>query len=210
MGQIETWKRETPDLKLLVLDILNAILGPANKGKLKGAASGGYHDWYDILTPLRKLAKRLEIAIIIVHHEGKGKADSDFDNLMGSTALGSATDVQVSIQKIFKNDYQGTLNWQGRRIRDIKPLALKFHHESFTLNVIGELDDCAMSEDQKNVIAELKSQAPKPVKVKTLFDLCHGNMEYHAFRKMVQRMKDKGTILEGSTQGTYTMAATYC
>lgn len=210
MGQIETWKRQIPDLKLLVLDILHFILGAANQGKLRGAASGGYHDWYDILNPLKRLAKNLGIAIVVVHHEKKGQSEDDFDGLMGSGALGGVCDCQISIKKVFKKEYQGTLKCQGRRIRDMKPLALSFHQESWTLNVIGELDDCAMSEIQKNVIAKLKSEAPKPVKLQTLFKQCHGDGDYDAFRQMVQRMKTNGMIVSGATQGTYTMAATHC
>lgn len=198
--QIEIWKQQHPNLKLIFLDILNRILGN-HKSSLRGASDGGYHETYDMLFPLKLLAKRLGIAIVIAHHLKKVESESEFDDFMGSTALGGVCDSMIVIKKVFRKEYQGILSWQGRAIRHTKPLALRFHGESMTLNVIGEVDGCAMSEVQQKVLAELVSDG-KPLRLFELRNRCGEGMTAPAFKVMVNRMADRGLINRGS-RGEY-------
>ncbi|MDA8408562.1 MAG: AAA family ATPase [Deltaproteobacteria bacterium] len=198
--QIETWKRQHPDLKLIFLDILNRVLG-SHKSSLRGASDGGYHETYEMLFPLKLLAKRLGIAIVIAHHLRKYESESKFDDFMGSTALGGVCDSMIVIKKIFRKEYQGILSWQGRAIRDTKPLALRFHGDSMTLDVIGEVDGCAMSEVQQKVLAELVSDG-KPLRLYELRNRCGEGMTEDAFKVMVNRMAGSGLISRG-TRGEY-------
>lgn len=198
--QIEIWKQQHPDLKLIFLDILNRILG-SHKSSLRGAADGGYHETYDMLFPLKLLAKRLGIAIVIAHHLRKYESESEFDDFMGSTALGGVCDSMIVIKKVFKREYQGILSWQGRAIRDTKPLALRFHGESMTLNVIGEVDGCAISETQQRVITVLET-SDKPLELSELHKRCGDGKDYIAFKQMIFRMSQNGLIDKGD-RGEY-------
>lgn len=198
--QIETWKHQHPDLKLIFLDILNRVLG-SHKSSLRGASDGGYHETYDMLFPLKLLAKRLGIAIVIAHHLRKYESESEFDDFMGSSALGGVCDSMIVIKKVFRKEYQGVLSWQGRAIRDTKPVALKFREESMTLDVIGEVDGCAMSEVQQKVLAELVSDG-KPLRLYELRNRCGEGMTEDAFKVMVNRMAGRGLISRG-TRGEY-------
>jgi hypothetical protein len=198
--QIETWKSQHPDLKLIFLDILNRVLG-SHKLSLRGAADGGYHETYDMLFPLKRLAKRLGIAIVIAHHLRKHESESEFDDFMGSSALGGVCDSMIVIKKVLRKEYQGTLSWQGRAIRDTKPVALKFSEESMTLDVIGEVDGCAMSEVQQKVLSELVSGG-KPLRLCELRNRCGEGMTEDAFKVMVNRMAGRGLINRG-TRGEY-------
>lgn len=198
--QIETWKHQHPDLKLIFLDILNRVLG-THKSSLRGASDGGYHETYDMLFPLKLLAKRLGIAIVIAHHLRKYESESEFDDFMGSAALGGVCDSMIVIKKVFRKEYQGILSWQGRAIRDTKPLALRFHGDSMTLNVIGEVDGCAMSETQQRVIAVLAT-SDKPLALSELHNRCGEGKDYIAFKQMMFRMYQNGLIDKGD-RGKY-------
>lgn len=198
--QIEIWKQQHPDLKLIFLDILNRILGN-HKSSLRGASDGGYHETYDMLFPLKLLAKRLGIAIVIAHHLKKVESESEFDDFMGSTALGGVCDSMIVIKKVFRKEYQGILSWQGRAIRDTKPLALRFHEASMTLNVIGEVDGCAMSEVQQKVLAELVAHG-KSLGLSELHKRCGDGKDYAAFKQTIYRMSQNGLIEKGD-RGEY-------
>jgi hypothetical protein len=198
--QIEIWKQQHPNLKLIFLDILNRILGN-HKSSLRGASDGGYHETYDMLFPLKLLAKRLGIAIVIAHHLKKVESESEFDDFMGSTALGGVCDSMIVIKKVFRKEYQGILSWQGRAIRDTKPLALRFHEASMTLNVIGEVDGCATSEVQQKVLAELVAHG-KSLGLSELHKRCGDGKDYAAFKQTIYRMSQNGLIDKGD-RGEY-------
>ena len=201
-AQIETWKKQHPDLKLVFLDILAFILNQAQNAKLRGAASGGYHEWYQILPPLKNLAKRLGIAIVLAHHLNKKESDNPSDDFTGSNALTGAMDNYITIRKVFKKEYQGTLYWEGKRARDIKLKAMSFHPETMTLNIIGDVDSISLNQVEQDIINELEAEQ-KPVKLQDLKLQCGENMSPSAFKMAVKRLVDKGRIENCVRQGFY-------
>lgn len=203
--QIRSWKMMMPELKIIFLDILKLTLDPRDQKKLNsGSPDGGYGIWYDILIPLKQLAKQLEMAIVVLHHaSSKGsKSEDKFAQILGSTALTAAPDAMIMVQKVLKKEYQGILTYQGRQARDVPSMALAFHDESFTFSVLGELDSLNLSQVEQDIIDELESEN-KPIKLGDLRSQCGEHMSIAAFKMTVKRLLEKGRIDKGVKHGEY-------
>jgi hypothetical protein len=201
LSVITRWKREDPDLKLVILDVLDFILGPKNKALFKGQMDGGYSTWYDVLIPLKKLAKKLGIGVVVVTHLKKGKSDDIFEDFIGSSALRGIPDASIALNKIFKHEYQGTLTCEGRGMRDIPKIALGFDVSTFTFNVVGDIDDFEGSKIENSIVDELQSEG-QPLDLKELKERCGKEMSYPAFKQAIYRLNSTGRI-EKALRGKY-------
>ncbi len=152
---------------------------------------------------MRRLAKELKIAIVVVHHaSGKGRQTEDkFAGILGSTALTAIPDSMVVIEKVFKKEYQGTLSYRGRQTADGN-LALTYHNESFTFGVLGDLDTLNVNQTEQAVIDELEARM-KPTKLEDLRSECGGDMTQSAFKVMIKRLVEKGRIDKCAAWGMY-------
>jgi AAA domain/CHC2 zinc finger len=203
--QIRSWKMMMPDLKIIFLDILKLTLSPKDQERLnKGSHDGGYGIWYDILIPLKQLAKQLEMAIVVLHHaSAKGsKSENKFAQILGSTALTAAPDAMIMVEKVLKKEYQGILTYQGRQTRDVPSMALAFHDKSFTFSVLGELDSLNLSQVEQDIVDELES-GKKPIKLEDLKSQCGEHMSKAAFKMTVRRLVEKGRIDKTGNHGMY-------
>ncbi len=206
LSVITRWKREDPDLKLVILDVLDFILGPKNKALFKGQVDGGYSTWYDVLIPLKKLAKKHGIAIVVVTHLKKGKSDDIFEDFIGSQALRGIPDASIALNKVFKHEYQGTLTCEGRRTRDRSKIALGFDEATFTFNVVGDIDDFEGSEIENSILEELQSEG-RPLALKEIKDRCGKDKTYDAFKQAIYRLCSVKGRIENVSRGKYQIKA---
>jgi hypothetical protein len=207
LSTIENWKRDSPDLKIIFLDVMRLIVGQENDDKLKkGQPDGGYSSWYSILMPLKRLAKKLEIAIVIVHHMKKGTksdgGDDIFDGFVGSTALTAVTDSNIALTKICKSKYQGTLEYEGRMTRDVPPIALAFDGPRMTYTAIGPVDDLEQ-DTTKGRILQLLREEKRPMGASELHRQIGSTVTPEAVRKMLSRMHKDGELFNDN--GKYSL-----
>ncbi len=74
--QIENFKKEHSDLKVVFIDTLQMI---------RESTDNGYGSDYKELFVLKNLADKLEIAIVVVHHTRKCSDSDPFNMISGST-----------------------------------------------------------------------------------------------------------------------------
>ena len=118
--QIEDFVKEHPDTNLVVIDTLQKIRKP------KGDTYAGD---YAVISALKNLADRLDIAIVCIHHTRKMKAKDTFDSVLGSTGLTAAADGIYVLERKADGKPFGRLSYISRDLPD-GDLPVRFDHDT--------------------------------------------------------------------------------
>ena len=118
--QIEDFVKEHPDTNLVVIDTLQKIRKP------KGDTYAGD---YAVISALKNLADRLNIAIVCIHHTRKMKAKDTFDSVLGSTGLTAAADGIYVLERNADGKPFGRLSYISRDLPD-GDLPVRFDHDT--------------------------------------------------------------------------------
>lgn len=105
--QIERFVREHKSTSLVIIDTLQKV---RNKDSEKCC----YSTDYQIITALKKLADRLNICILVVHHTRKQDAEDTFDAISGTNGLLGAADGAFLLQKEKRSGNKAKLSMTGR------------------------------------------------------------------------------------------------
>ena len=128
--QIEDFVREHPDTNLVVIDTLQKIRKP------KGDTYAGD---YAVISALKNLADRLDIAIVCIHHTRKMKAKDTFDSVLGSTGLTAAADGIYVLERKADGKPFGRLSYISRDLPD-GDLPVRFDHDTCRWYPITSID----------------------------------------------------------------------
>lgn len=134
---------------LVVIDVL-AKLERAPAGK----SERGYHDIYDMFTPLQELRKQHPFCLAMLTHLRKQEAEDVFDALMSSVAYQGAQDVLWVLERKPKDDY-AFLHIRDKDAEDMT-IALRFDHGHW--QYIGEGEEYEVSRDQRKIITILAEE----------------------------------------------------
>nr|WP_316623032.1 AAA family ATPase [uncultured Ruminococcus sp.] len=118
--QIEDFVKEHPDTNLVVIDTLQKIRKP------KGDTYAGD---YAVISALKNLADRLDIAIVCIHHTRKMKAKDTFDSVLGSTGLTAAADGIYVLERKADGKPFGRISFISRDLPD-GDLPVRFEHDT--------------------------------------------------------------------------------
>jgi hypothetical protein len=179
---LTTWLDAHSSAKLLVIDILEKVRPRRTKN------GSVYQDDYLALAPLQRLAQERDIAIVIVHHVNKGKAEDFRDGISGSMSLAGAADTLWVLQRL-AGEADAALRITGRDIETLD-LALQFQDGFWT--VLGDAEAYRMSQASKEVLEALQ-RAGKPMTPKQLAILL-GVLE-GTMRIRLVRMAERGEII---------------
>lgn len=80
LPSIENQIKNIPDLKLIIIDPISAYFGKADTYKMSEVRA--------TLGPLKALAEKYEIAILLIHHANKNSKQDSLHRISGSTAFG--------------------------------------------------------------------------------------------------------------------------
>ena len=86
--QIEAFKKEHDDLKIVVVDVMQMV---------RSNVESSYGSDYAELIALKQVAYRLGICILMIHHMRKAKYANPFNMMTGSTGIGGAPDGNVAL-----------------------------------------------------------------------------------------------------------------
>lgn len=133
--QIEQQLIEHPDIKLIVVDVFQMIRQPAKRNQT------GYDRDYEDFKPLKEIADKHSISMMLIHHTRKMKDPSDvFNELSGSMGVMGALDCAWVITKEDRYSAEGVLNVTGRDMESQK-FKIKFNKKSFQWEYIGTEED---------------------------------------------------------------------
>lgn len=115
--QIEDYLTEHPDTKLVIIDTFQMV----RDSKSDSAYAADYNN----LTPLKQLADRSHIAIVVVHHTRK-QGDSDvFNTVSGTNGITGCADSTMVLSDVNRADGNATLSLTGRD-REFLELKIRF------------------------------------------------------------------------------------
>lgn len=126
--QIRTFVAEHPHTVLVAIDIFQ---------KIRSNNEVSYSVDYNEMEILKQLAMELKVAILLVHHVRKEKADDPFDMISGSNGLAGCADTEFVLLKSNRSSGNATLHCTGRDIED-REIELHFDKETCTWEYISD------------------------------------------------------------------------
>lgn len=106
--QLEQFLSEHPDTSLIIIDTLQMIRGTTYDNT--------YANDYRDLSVLKRLADAHGIAILLIHHLRKEKADDVFNRISGTTAISGAVDSNSTLVEKQRGSGRAKLSCIGRDI----------------------------------------------------------------------------------------------
>jgi hypothetical protein len=128
--RLETFLDEHPNTRLVVIDVLQRVV-VREKGKTM------YEADYEALRPLHGLARDRGIAILVVHHSRKAKAEDIFETVSGSNGLTGAADTILVLEK--QRGRRSILHVTGRDIDEERELGMEHRYGGRWL-ILGDAD----------------------------------------------------------------------
>ena len=105
--QIETFSMEHPGTVLVIIDTLQMV---------RPIHDATYANDYRDLSVLKRLADRLGLAILLIHHLRKEKAEDVFHRISGTTAISGAVDSNFTLVEKRRGSGRAKLTCIGRDI----------------------------------------------------------------------------------------------
>lgn len=124
-------------VSLVIIDVFQKIKKP------KRANESDYEDIYENFTPLKELADKYNISLMLVMHNRKTEDPTDpFSNALGSSAIMGASDQMLVIQKKKRKDIDATLSITGRTVRSGE-YAIRFNEPLCKWEMLGDAKEIA-------------------------------------------------------------------
>lgn len=141
--QLEAFLSEKKDTGIIVIDTLQK----AKNGKEKQSSS--YAGDYKALSDLKALADKHRIAIVLIHHLRKSKAEDPFEQISGSAGITGAVDNSYVLTWMNRSEGLAFLHMQGR---DVEYNAFYLMQDGNVWEYIGETGD--QSEQDEATLAD--------------------------------------------------------
>lgn len=148
--KLEQYLTTHPDTSLVIIDTLK--MWRSNKGSNKGI----YDQDYEAMEPLRDLADKHNVSIVVVHHNNKlADAEDPFDCISGSTGLIGASNTNMVLQKV-PNKSVVTMYIRGHDLEEEKKYALVYDPFTLKHNLDENPDQYETSEERQEIIDLLR------------------------------------------------------
>lgn len=188
LEQLSAWLSAHPNCRLVVIDTYKRV----RPKEAKGARL--YDADYDALAPVAKLAIEKGVAIIVVFHTRKGEASDPLELISGTLGLAGAADA-VAVFKRERGQADASLFITGRDIEE-RDLALKWHVENTTWELLGDAEEFRLSKDRQEIV-DLLVATPglRPSEIAEMLDRPRGRvkkMMYDMARDGQLRVKEGG------------------
>jgi len=158
-AQLESYLARKPETRLVVIDTLAKVRLPDS-----GQNSNLYLEEYQLMGRLQSLALEHHLALVVIHHLRKLKAEDPFDEIAGSTGLAGAADTLIVLdRKRGHND--AVLHLTGRDIEEQK-LALVYSRTACTWLCTGPAVEHQISQSKQEILALLEdndAMTPKEI-----------------------------------------------
>lgn len=151
--QIENYLGEHPATKLVIVDTFQMVRDARNDS----AYAADYKD----LTPLKQLADRARIAIVVVHHTRK-QADADVFNMVnGTNGIMGCADSTMVLSDVSRAEGNATLSLTGRD-QDFLELKVRFRDCRWVLIEKTSKDELAKREVPDDVLRVIDFMTTRP------------------------------------------------
>jgi hypothetical protein len=182
---LDTWLKEHPHTRLVVIDTL---------AKIRGAGRGQniYAEDYAALEKLLPIAARHGVAIVVVHHLRKMAASDPLDEISSSTGLTAGVDGFLILRR--QPGSKGpTLYVDGRDIEEPTEYALIWNLNTATWTIEGDAEEVHISKERADILLTLNraGRSMTPREVSDAMDAKHNNI-----KKLMWTMLGGGQLLK--------------
>jgi hypothetical protein len=195
LEDLETWIKEHPEARLIIIDTLQRVRPKANGRKQL------YDSDYEALAPLGDLARRHGISIVVVHHTRKQESNDAFDLISGSNGLTGSTDGALVLKRS-RGQADAELHVTGRDF-DEQNLAVRWDSKIFGWSLLGDASEFGISKERREVIELLRLE--KTATPKEAAEIL--KKEHSAMRKLMAAMAKDGQ-LHNDGSGRYSLPIT--
>lgn len=179
---IEAWCASVPNPRCVIVDVFGRVRADRRRDE------SPYDYDYRTLTPLKGLADRLGIAVLVVHHTSKRQdIDDPLDAVSSTTGLTGAAD---TILVLAKSSQGPTLYGRGRDIREIET-ALRFDMARGLWEALGQASEVRRT-DERQTILDVLREAGEPLSPTAI--AAETAMKYPNVRKLLGKMVKAGEI----------------
>lgn len=186
VGLIEEFKP-----RLVVIDTLAKVRPTTGRNNV-------YESDYGALAPITEVANRFRTTVLIVHHNRKGKAETDpLEQVSGSLGLSGAVDGVLVIDGN-RGDAAYTLSLIGRDIPNDEDLAISFSGGHWTL--LGSAKQVFVSQERQDIM-QLLLLHPQGLKPKEVSE--HTGKRANNVRKLLLSMSAAGQLVNNN--GVYSL-----
>jgi len=184
LDAIENWCGGAANPRCVIVDVFGRIRADRRKDE-------GHYDYdYRTASPLKALADRLGIAVIIIHHTSKRKdIDDPLDAVSSTTGLTGAADTTLVLAK----GPQGpTLYGRGRDIREIET-ALHFDMARGFWTALGNASEVRRTDERKTILDVLVAaeEALSPTEIAK-----EARMKGDNVRQLLKKMVKAGEVVK--------------
>lgn len=184
LDELRSTLKTLGDVRLLIVDTLAKVRAqPKGHGNV-------YHEDYQALSGLKKLADELSIAILVVHHTRKADAEDVFDTVSGSTGLTGCADTLWVLER-GRGRCDAILHATGRDIEESET-ALNFDSTLGLWTVLGGAAEYRLSQERAEIINVLKT-APEPLGPSEIADRLGKKVNNIKF--LLGRMLESGAVV---------------
>jgi hypothetical protein len=180
------WIDGHSNARLIAIDILEKIRPRRTRNV--------YEDDYRALASLQRLAQERDIAVMVVHHERKGKADDFRDLISGAMSLAGAADT-LWVLKRTAGEAEATLHITGRDV-DTKELAMQFADGFWT--ALGDAGAVPRNAAHQAILEAL-TVSEQPLTSRMLAALLGVN--HHTAKSHLTRLRKRGFVRQSDRGG---------
>jgi hypothetical protein len=190
LAAIEGWAQEAVKPRLIIVDVFAKVRPDRRKD------DGLYEADYRAVAPLKELADRLGLAVIIVHHTSKRTEAADpFDTISGTTGLTGAADTVLILSATPDGP---KVYGRGRDIEELEK-AMRFDRTSGRWLLLGDASEVVRSNEQKAVL-DILDKATEPMSPAVVAEML--GKKVNTINVLLRRMAERGDVVK-EARGRY-------
>ena len=172
--QIESFVAEHKDTVLVVIDTFQMI-----RSKNKDTT---YANDYQEIEELKRLADKLKISLLLVHHLRKQGDNDPLNKISGTTGISGAVDTTFILDKSKRSQNNATMICTGRDI-EYRELELNFSKDNHMWNLVSD----SVESPEILLPEEMSAKALKQMMNKWRYELESNNIYFSSYRSNGKR-----------------------
>ncbi len=190
--QLDSYLMDHPSVKVVFVDTLAKIRPARRKG------GDLYAEDYRIGEVLKQVAERHGVAIVLVYHTRKARADDPLDEIRDTVGLTGGVD-NCLVMRRERGSADAVLYVSGRDIAEEKGFGLKWDGVAAQWIVVGDAEEFTMSAARRQIIDALAVMPQGLTPTETARKL---NKAVSAVKKLMWTMRVEGVLT--AIDGKYT------
>jgi hypothetical protein len=181
VDDLQEWAESVPKPRLIVLDTLAGVR-PVR-------VQNGYTEDYESVVTLHRLANKLGIGILVLHHTRKMEADDPIDTVSGTLGLPGCADTILVLNRTSQGT---TLYVRGRDVEEAEH-AMTFDKIGCRWTILGDATEVHRSKERGSILAALweASEPLSPQEIAIAAGMPRGNVD-----RLLHHMANAGEVVK--------------